>query len=213
MGINVKTGQMKASYAYVWKARKNKQGKLKFSVCCLFPKTNAADIKMYNDAIKAAFDEGVAKGMFPAAMWDVVKKPLRDGDSEVKTGIKKPGIGYEGCMFLNANSDGDPDSEHFSPPEITKPLNGKVVAITDQSEFYSGCECRAALSFYPFKTPESRGIAVGLNALFKTGDGDRLDGRESAESAFSEFAAESENLEGDKASMELEKPNADPFGG
>ncbi|RLI83925.1 MAG: hypothetical protein DRP01_08725 [Archaeoglobales archaeon] len=217
MGINVKTGPMVASYAYVWKARKNKQGKLKFSCCCLFSKANKDDILMYNKAIKAAFDEGVAKGMFPATMWEVVKKPLRDGDAEVKTGIKKPGIGYEGCMFLNANADGDPNSEYFSPPEITKPLNGKVVAITDQSEFYSGCECRAALSFYSFKTPESRGIAVGLNALFKTGDGTRLDGRESAESAFSDFAAETGNLDSDKAEVEVVEDVAtsskDPFGG
>ena len=135
---------------------------------------------------------------------------MRDGDAEIKTGDKKAGIGYEGMVFFNCNADGDPESDNYSPPEITKPLNGKVVAIESQSEFYSGCQCRLAVSFYPFNR-KSKGIAVGLNAVFKTGDGKRLDGRETAKSAFSDFAAESENLPEDQAVITEDSDHSEPF--
>jgi len=210
MGINVKTGICTASYAHVWKAKPNLSDVLKFSCCMLVKKTLKEDIAAYNKAIRAAFEEGKTKYGWPEALWNSpkFKKPLRDGDTEIKTGDKKAGIGYEGVLFMNANSDGEPDSENYSQPEITKPLNGKVVAITNQAEFYSGCKCRAALSFYPFNN-KSKGIAVGLNALFKTGDGERLDGRESAESAFSDFAKGTKNLPGD--TVEVTKDASEPF--
>ena len=212
MGINVKTGVVTASYANVWKPKPNKQGKLKYSICLLIDKSKKDDVKAYEEAIKAAFDEGVAKGMFTSNQWPIVKKPLRDGDEEIKLGLKKAGIGYENKFFLNANAEGDPNAEHYyGPPEITKPVDGKVVAITDQSEFYSGCECRAAISFFPFNTEGSRGIAVGLNALFKVSDGERLDGRESAQSAFSEFAEEVGTLDSDKAAVT--GTTSEPFSG
>jgi hypothetical protein len=203
MGINVITGEIVASYANVWKPKENQSGALKFSMCCLIPKTQKEDVALINKAIKAAFDEGVTKGFWPASAWSSpkFKKPLRDGDAEIKTGDKKPGIGYEGMMFFNCNKEGDPDNEYFEgPPEVTKALNGKVVPISDKSEFYSGCKCRVAVGFYPFNN-KSKGVAVGLNAILKTADGARMDGRESAKSAFGEFAEGMENLEGDKASM------------
>jgi hypothetical protein len=219
MGINVKTGPATASYAYVWPDKHGRGKKnvdettgnvtFKFSCCLLFDKENKKDIEVLETAVRKAFEEGVSKGFFPKTMWEVIKKPLRDGDAEVKAGLKKPNIGYEGRMFLNAYAEGDPDAEYYSPPEITKPLNGKVVAISDHSEFYSGCKCIGALSFYPFKGRQ-KGIAVGLNALFKIGDGERLDGRESAESAFADFAKEVGTLEGDKATIEGAPAN-DPF--
>lgn len=210
MGMNVKTGECIASYAHVWKPKEDQQGNLKFSICLLVPKDQKADIAAYRKAIKAAFKEGQKKFGWPDALFNSpkFKTPLRDGDEEIKVGDKKKGIGYEGMMFFNANANGDPDHEYYAPPEITKPLNGKVVGITDQSEFYSGCVCRAAVSFYAFNN-KSKGIAVGLNALFKVRDGDRLDGRESAQSAFSDFASEYENLEGDQVQIESDDP-ADP---
>ncbi len=210
MAVNVKTGIVVGSYARVFKAKENQSGDLKFSICALIDKSKKADIAMYHKAIKEAFMQGVEKGWWTAAAWKSpkFKKPMRDGDEEIKTGDKKPGIGYENQMFFNASSQGDPESEYFAPPEVTKPLNGKVVPITDQSEFYSGCECRLAVAFFPFNN-KSNGVAVGLNAVFKTGDGERLDGRESAQSAFSDFAAESENLPGDTA--QISEDSSEPF--
>lgn len=213
MGVNVKTGICTASYAHVWRPREDQSGNLKFSICLLIDKSQKEDIKAYHAAIKEAFKEGVKKGWWPESAWNSpkFKKPLRDGDEEIATGDRKPGIGYENRMFMNANAIGDPDHEYYSPPEITKPLNGQVVAIEDQSEFYSGCKCRAAISFYPYNN-KSKGVAVGLNALFKTGDGERLDGRESAQSAFSDFAAESENLPGDQVQVTKDDDNpSEPF--
>ena len=70
MSINVKTGQVTASYANVWKAKENQSGVLKFSMCALIPKTQTADITMYNKAMKAAFQEGVDKGWWKKGAWD-----------------------------------------------------------------------------------------------------------------------------------------------
>lgn len=211
MGINVKTGPCTASYVHLWKAKANQDGDLKFSVCLLIDKKQTGDIAAYEKAIKAAFKQGQEMYGWPAALWDSpkFKKPLRDGDAEILTGDKKAGIGYEGMMFLNANAIGDPEHEYYSPPEITKPFNGDVVPIKDQSEFYSGVKTLAAISFYAYNN-KSKGIAVGINSVFKISDGERLDGRESAKSAFSDYAKSQENLPSDTA-QQTGSSSSQPF--
>jgi len=63
---------------------------------------------------------------------------------------------------------------------------GAVVEITDEDEFYSGCYGKVSVNFYPFNANGNRGIAAGLQNLFKTRDGERLAGGASAESDFAD---------------------------
>ena len=54
----------------------------------------------------------------------------------------------------------------------------------DPSEFYSGCYGRASITFFPYNTQGSKGIACGLNNLMKTEEGEKLGGVSSAAADF-----------------------------
>ncbi len=183
------------SYITAWKPRfdENKVDKETgepipiYSTMFLFPKTAKNFIKKFEAACKAAFLLGVKRGMFNAKSYPSLKKPLRDGDKELKVG-KKEGDIYKGVLFFNATTT-------QTRPDIMKAVDGEVVPIEDESEFYSGCHGRLLLNVYPYNTKGNRGIAAGLNGFLKLKDGARLDGRPDAGSAFSKFADEGELTE------------------
>lgn len=195
------------SYVNVFKPRPNRQGIPKYSACILIDKNNAKAVAAAQQAQKDAIEEGIAAGKWTAAMAPTLKLPLRDGDAELKT-EQRTGDEYVGRIFCNANANQD------SPPGIVKPVGGQAVPITDPMEFFSGCIGHAYLSFYPFKTPESKGVAVGLNACYKLEEGERLDGRKSATSVFAAFAESEEGT--DDLTSEMPKTSkipddVDPF--
>ncbi len=211
--MNLNTGIVRFSYLNVWKPRANKSGKLKYSVCALVMNTQVDDIKIYEEAMFDALREGILnpKCRFTQQQVNasisayktgpqvtpVIKLPLRDGNYELKIG-KKKGDDWKDLKFFNANSD--------NQPGITKPQDGQAVIITDPLEVYSGCNGRLAVSFYPYNTEGSMGVAVGLNGVYKVGEGERLDGRINAVDEFSKFAAEDGAVPGAEA-------NSDPFSG
>lgn len=178
----VKLENITFSYVHVSQPKRNKQGVLKYSACVLIPKGSPAH-KMALAAQEAAIKEGIAQGKFTPAMVSTLKLPLRDGDKELET-EQKSGEEYKGMVFVNANAN------ESSPPSVSKPSQGQIVPITDPTEFYSGCKGHTQLSFYPFCTEDkmSKGVAVGLNHCLKLADGQRLDGRVSADSAFADYA-------------------------
>ena len=55
-------------------------------------------------------------------------------------------------------------------------INGAKQYITDKEEMYSGCYGNVAVSLYPYEFTGKYGVGVGLNAIQKTKDGERLDG-------------------------------------
>ena len=57
----------------------------------------------------------------------------------------------------------------------------------DEEEIYSGVWCYFSISFYGYDVSGNRGVACGLNNLKKYKDDDRLGGRASADSDFSDF--------------------------
>lgn len=185
------------SYTAVFEPKLNPSNKLKYSACLLLDKSNTAEKAKWDACVDAAIKAGIKKGLFTANQRPILKLPIRDGDAELKTGIKK-GDEYKGRLFVNANSD--------NPPGVTKPQGGQAVAITDPLEFYSGCVGRAIISFYPYSQGGSRGIAVGLNGVYKTGEGERLDGRVNATSVFAEFAETDGDLEGDTEAVVEDAP-------
>ncbi|MGD1831019.1 MAG: DUF2815 family protein [Spirochaetaceae bacterium] len=186
------------SYANVFEPKLNPSGKLKYSACLLLDKTNSAEKARWDACIDAAIQLGIKQGKFTANQRPILKTPIRDGDEELKTGIKKE-ESYKGRYFVNANSD--------NPPGVTKPQGGVAVPIADPLEFYSGCKGRAIITFYPYSEGGSRGIAVGLNGVYKVADGDRLDGRVNASAVFSQFAEADGDLEaGEDTGAESPQP-------
>lgn len=73
------------SYANVWEPKATQDGKLKYSVSIIIPKSDVETVKKIKAAIKAAYDEGQAKlkgnGKSVPSI-NNIKLPLRDGDEE-----------------------------------------------------------------------------------------------------------------------------------
>lgn len=203
---NMITEEVTFSYVHLFTPKADDKGILKYSACLLLDKTNKKEKARWEAGIEAAIEKGIEKGLFTANQRAILKLPIRDGDLELEQELKK-GQEYKGRWFINCNSnavkrDGSPNPA----PEVTKPQGGIAVPITDQSEFYSGCKGRAIISFYPFggkSAQGSRGIAVAINGAYKTGEGERLDGRVSATSAFAAFA-EADSVDEESGSSEFE---------
>ncbi|MBP3404850.1 MAG: DUF2815 family protein [Kiritimatiellae bacterium] len=164
----VVTGIVRLSYANVWKAVAINDGKPKFSVSLIIPKSDTKTVDAINAAIDAAIKEGAAKfgGKIPNKA--ALKLPLRDGDVE-----REDDEAYKNSYFVNANS--------TTAPQI---VDRSVQPILDRSEVYSGCYARVSINFYAFNSNGNRGIACGLGNIQKIRDGEPLSCRTSAADDF-----------------------------
>ena len=164
----VVTGIVRLSYANIWEAVSINDGKPKFSVSLIIPKSDTKTVDAINAAIDAAIKEGTAKfgGKIPNKA--ALKLPLRDGDVE-----REDDEAYKNSYFVNANS--------TTAPQI---VDRSVQPILDRSEVYSGCYARVSINFYAFNSNGNRGIACGLGNIQKIRDGEPLSGRTSAADDF-----------------------------
>lgn len=172
--MSVITPEFRASYAKVFEPAPanpdDPDSDLVYSIQMIFPKeTDISDLK---DAANAAMARkfGEDKSKWPKN----AKSPFRDGDEE------RDAKEYQNAIFMNAKTKNQPGI-----------VDANVQPIMSQDEFYSGCYARASIVFYAFDQRGNKGVGVGLNNLMKTRDGDRLDGRRSAEEEFSAFASAS----------------------
>jgi hypothetical protein len=175
------TTLVRFSYLNAFEAKANPSGDLKFSASILIPKTDVAGIKVIQAAINEAVQKGLDGNKFTKAQISGLRLPLRDGDAEFESGTR--GAEYKGCFFLNSSSSN-------KPGVVKAQAGGPPVPIFDPEDFYSGCYGRADINFFPYNQAGNRGIGVGLNNLMLTKEGERLDGRQKAEDAFSSFTDE-----------------------
>ena len=162
----VVTGKVRFSYANVFSPKAAQEGATpKYSVSIIIPKS---DTKTITD-INKAFEEvkTASATLFGGSVPKMLKGGLRDGD------LEKDDAAYANSYFINANS-------------VNKPgvVDNDLNPIIDPSEFYSGCYGRASITFYPYNSNGSKGIACGLNNIQKTDDGEQLGGGSSAASDF-----------------------------
>lgn len=168
------TGKVRFSYAHVFEpAAINDSEAKKYSVSILIPKSDKKTLEKIKSAIDAATQAGLA--LWGGTKPKMLKTPLRDGDLEKDDEV------YEGCFFINANSNEKPGI-----------VDANLDEILDKSEFYSGCYGRASINFYPYSVSGSKGIACGLNNLQKLEDGTRLSG--GGASAAEDFGSDDEDL-------------------
>jgi hypothetical protein len=160
--IKIVTGKVRFSYAHVFQPSAAIEGGTpKYSVSIIIPKSDTETVAKFQKAFEDAATTNAA--FFGGAVPKGLKGGLRDGDAE------KDDPAYANSFFVNANSANKPGV-----------VDADMNAIIDPSEFYSGCYGRASVTLYPYNASGSKGIAVGLNNVQKTEDGDKLGGGTSA---------------------------------
>lgn len=169
-------GKVRFSYLNAVEPRKTPNDQLKYSVCCLVPKEDTKLVNAILEGIDAARARGVELGKFSKVQSKGVRIPLRDGDKELEAG-QKQGKEYEGMWFFNCTSD--------NKPGIVG-RNGKP--LMDTEELFSGCWGYVDVGFFPYSAGGNKGVGAGLNNLMLWSQDERLDGRQSAEDAFSAIA-------------------------
>lgn len=167
MATKVITGLVRFSYLHAFEPSAMEGQTPKYSASLIISKDDTKTIDEIKAAIAEALELGKASkfgGKIPA----VYKNPLRDGDEE-----RPDDAAYKNAYFVNANSTNKPGI-----------VDANVKPILDRDEFYSGCYGKASVTFYPYNSNGSKGIACGLQNLMKVKDGERLSGGSSAEEDF-----------------------------
>ena len=158
------------SFANIWEPKSINGSEEKYSVSCIIPKGDKKTLTRIHKAVEAAKEAGMSKkwgGKIPPNL----KLPLRDGD------IDRPDDeAYADAMFINASSK--------DAPQI---VDRHVQPIMDSMECGSGDYCNVSVNFYAFNANGNRGVAAGLGNIQKIKDGERLAGKASAASDFTEL--------------------------
>lgn len=179
----VLTGEVRCSYVNVHTARQiNGQGKPKYTMTVLIPKTDSATLADIQNAMQAAVDKGISD----PRVWGGVKPAklattLYDGDG-VKPESGEPwGPECKGHWVLRTSAN------EGQRPQVVGMDNIKVEL--DPRDVYSGMYARVTLRFYPYKFAGKSGVGCGLGNVLKTRDGEALAGGASAESDFAGIGA------------------------
>ncbi len=165
-GVKFTTPTFRLSFPHLWKPHKaTPTADPKFSICMLFPKD--ADRKLMNDALLKAGIECWG----PKAKWPKVALPWRDGNE------KSDLAGYEGQIYANA------DTRAESPPGVVN----RNREPADQNEVYAGCYARAVVTAKAIPNVGGKNyLKFYLNHVQKVADGEHLDGRDDAATAFAD---------------------------
>lgn len=166
-----------ASYAFVWKAQPsmNPGQDPKFSITLIVPKK--ADLSQLKEAVNKAGQKKFGSNYEKLLKNGKINLPFRDGDEE-----REGDPLYKGKIFFSAKS-------------TTKPgiVDADRNPIEDEFDFYSGCKCRLSVYPYGFDVNGNKGVALALNNVQKTGEGERLSGRRPPEEDFDDVDLEDED--------------------
>ena len=175
------TGEIRCSYVNVFTPRQiNGQGKPKYTMTLLIPKTDTNTINDIRASMQAAIDKGISD---PKYGWGGVKPAkitttLYDGDGVKPENGEPWGAECKGHYVLRASCD-----ENHRPQVVG--LDNVNVQL-DPRDVYSGMYARVTVRFYPYKYTGKCGVGCGLGNVLKTRDGEPLSG--SAATAASDFA-------------------------
>lgn len=181
-----------ASYPHVFDATSFRPDEPKKFTCnfLINKKTQKDLIAEIEDAVEAAIEKGKESkyGGKAPRFDDVITEVLRDGDDDRDANFEKPG--YAGHYYVVAKSDED------RPPAVVD-KNGKE--LIQKGLIYPGVIVAADINFYPF-SGRAKGVAVGLNTVFRLKDGERLGGGRSAKEAlktvdFSSYVDDEEDVD------------------
>lgn len=171
MGTRVLLPGVRLSFPHLFQARSVQPGDdPKFGAAFIVPKNNPA-VPALLAAVEA--EKGVKWG---ANVPPGVKSTVYDGDTDPKY-MADPN--NHGCYIVNASGAQD------QPPVL---VDANMMKVINPATFYAGCFVNADLGVYGYDKGVSKGIAAGLNGVQFVADGERLDGRPTAEQMFSAVA-------------------------
>lgn len=179
MATKVITGVVRFSYVNLWTPTSfEENGEKKYNVSLLIPKKDKKTVA----AIEAAIEIEKQK-LLDTLNLKVLPKTanvaeLRDGDEEYPEDENMTGM-----YFIRVSSK--------TKPGITEKNHdtGEIEEILQQDEFYSGCYGKASINAYAFGDAKKpyKGVALGINNVMKTKDGEHLGGgRSSAQEDFAD---------------------------
>jgi hypothetical protein len=170
---DVVTGKVRLGYVHLFAPYAALQGaELKYSATILLPKTDIVTKQRIDAAINAAIQEGMS------TKWNVVIPPVLaipvyDGDGVRSSDGMAFGEECRGHFVFTASSK--------QAPEI---VDSAMERITSQADIYSGIYARVSVRFFPYASNGKNGIGCGLGLVQKLQDGEPLDGRVTAATAF-----------------------------
>lgn len=128
-----------------------------YSCCVLIDKSDSDAINAINSAVATAKTKGIAEkwgGKEPFKL----QLPLRDGR-------EREGEEFHPCMFFNCKSS-----------RAVPVQNRNKAPIMNASEVYSGMWAIVCCTAFPYDKQGNKGVAIGLEAVLKTADGEPFGG-------------------------------------
>ncbi|MEE9366991.1 MAG: DUF2815 family protein [Dehalococcoidales bacterium] len=168
----ITTLEFRASFPNLFEAVSFNNGKPKFSVVMIFPKST--DLGPLKAAARVA-----AQAFWPNGLPSNLRSPFRDGSEKVDW----EGFGSE-TIFITA-------STLRKPGVVDRQLNH----IIEPDKFYAGCYARATINAFAYDQAGNKGVSFGLLNVQFLRDGDSLAGGTKAEDDFE--AVEGDDMFGD----------------
>lgn len=125
------------------------------------------------------FQAELDKAIEAAAMekWNEIPKKLKvvfkDGDKEDEK------YEWAGCRVITASNK--------SQPGVVMKTEQGLVEVTDPEEIYSGAYFRASIRPYAYEFEKTKGVAISLDNVMKTRDGEKFTSKTSATDDFANF--------------------------
>lgn len=168
------TPEFRGSFVQVMEPKAFKQGDTpKYSMSIPLPKDDEF-FKKLDEMVKQVCME--KWGEVPKKL---AKKFLKDGDLEDEK------YGWEGLNIISA-------SNKSKPGIVVRDEEGKLVEPMTNEEIYSGAYYRASIRPYAYTYEKAKGVAISLDNLMKTKDGEKFTSRTTANEDFADFVNEDE---------------------
>lgn len=162
------TPEFRGSFVQVMKPKAfDKEQEPKYSMVIVIPK-NDPFVNQLNKMIEAVAVEKF--GELPKKL----KTFIKDGDQEEEK------YGWAGHIVFTATN-------KSKPGVVVRQADGKLEEPMTEEEIYSGAFYRASIRPYAYEYNNSKGVAISLDNVMKTKDGEKFTSKTSAVEDFADF--------------------------
>lgn len=139
----------------------------KYSMVIALPKDDAFVAQLHKMVEKVCIEKW---GEVPKKL----KLAIKDGDEEDEK------YNWKGLTVFTA-------SNKSKPGVVVRQEDGKIIEPISNEEIYSGAFYRASIRPYAYEYEKSKGVAISLDNVMKTKDGEKFTSRTTAKDDFADF--------------------------